>query len=285
MRALALSFVLALLSVPAGASSLKLEFAAASEADLVDPQDMTLSADGRLLYVADTGNDRIAVLDAETLELRDSIGDAILRSPRDVHLGADGLLYVADARNDRVVILRPQGTSATEVGWFDTDGSPASVARHPRGPVLVVGDRTNELMVFDNGRRVLRGAFRVLGPRDVDVDADGDVWVADSLRDRVVQFAISGDELTSFGGRKLGLRRPTHLSSGMKGVVWVSNRGARRVLAIDTANGAILAALGGAASGSGPTRLLDPLGIVASSDSVWISDVAADRIVRYRVVR
>ena len=41
----------------------KVEFVKASDVALENPHDLKLSADGRLLFVSDVGNNRVAILD------------------------------------------------------------------------------------------------------------------------------------------------------------------------------------------------------------------------------
>ena len=59
--------LLVVLALPLHAFELVYE--TASSNDYAHPHDVLISPDGRLLYVADNGNDRIAVLDANSLEL------------------------------------------------------------------------------------------------------------------------------------------------------------------------------------------------------------------------
>ena len=48
------------------AAEIELEFTRASTATLKNPHDPKLSPDGKYLYVSDVGNNRIAILDADT---------------------------------------------------------------------------------------------------------------------------------------------------------------------------------------------------------------------------
>lgn len=279
------TFIIALIFVvrPADAAPPLLTFQAASEGGLIDPHDMILSADGRLLYVADTGNDRVSVLDAETLRTVGVIGDRVLNAPSDIHLANDGRLYVADTGNDRIMIFEPQGSTARSIGWIETDRGPTSVVRHPTGQLLVSGDRTNSLMVFDDKERVER-SFDLVGPVDVDVDEAGTLWVADRLDGRVAQFALSGKGLRSFDGGANKFQRPAYLSIGRDGRVWITDEHTQSVWIIDPVQGSIESVLGSKHQDTTTSsEITAPLGIVVAGDSVWISDTAADRIVRFRI--
>jgi DNA-binding beta-propeller fold protein YncE len=98
------------------AEALKSEFIMASEASFNLPHDLALSPDGRYLYVADNGNDRIAVLDPNTLKvigadykLLGTIGSGKpgkdpgqLNTPEGVAVfGKD--VWISDTYNNRIV--------------------------------------------------------------------------------------------------------------------------------------------------------------------------------------
>ncbi len=84
--------------------ALKIEFVLASEASFNLPHDLALSPDSRYLYVADNGNNQIAVLDPDTLIVIGSIGGSELSAPHDATFDHKGRLLVADSGNDRVVV-------------------------------------------------------------------------------------------------------------------------------------------------------------------------------------
>ena len=83
--------------------------------DFTEPQDLCVADDG-LIYVADTKNNRIVVLnDAMTETVRvidgfDNNGQAdTFNQPYGVCVSESGYLYVADSMNKRIVMLTPEG--------------------------------------------------------------------------------------------------------------------------------------------------------------------------------
>ena len=62
----------------------ELTFEAHSAQSFAQPHDITLSPDQRYLYVADNNNDRIAVLDSQSLDLVGSFGKGEVSEPHDV---------------------------------------------------------------------------------------------------------------------------------------------------------------------------------------------------------
>ncbi len=83
--------------------------------DFKEPQDLCVAPDG-LIYVADTQNNRIVVLNEDLTEVvriidsfeRDGASDTF-NQPYGVCVSESGKLYVADSMNKRVVVLTPEG--------------------------------------------------------------------------------------------------------------------------------------------------------------------------------
>lgn len=93
------------------------------------PQDLCVDADGTI-YLADTGNNRIVVLDGSAKTVRDIItgfdnnGTAdTFSQPSGVAVSESGQLYIADSQNRRVVVL-------------DTDGSLVRIVKDPQSEIL-----------------------------------------------------------------------------------------------------------------------------------------------------
>ena len=83
--------------------------------DFTEPQDLCVADDG-LVYVADTKNNRIVVLNEEmtetvrVIDTFDNNGQAdTFNQPYGVCVSENGYLYVADSMNKRIVMLTPEG--------------------------------------------------------------------------------------------------------------------------------------------------------------------------------
>lgn len=141
---------------------------------MVEPGNLAIDNQNRLLYVSDIELDQVLVYDADTLKLLRKIGTTghkhELTSPGDfakpsgLAVDKEGNLYVADTLNNRIEI-------------FDADGQFISAfGKNGDGP----------------------GYFA--RPKGVAIDSDGHVWVADGVQDRVQVFTKEGQLLIAFGG-------------------------------------------------------------------------------------
>ena len=201
----------------------------ALETALDQPSAVACAANGDI-YIADTMNNRVRVIDHATGLIRTVAGDgrvvdegpvgdggpatlAQLYMPSDVALGPDGHLYIADMHHNRVRRVDLETGLITTVagdGSFGNapDGTPALQASlaGPAGIALVPGpDDALTLFIADsyNGlvrrvgpdglmRTVARGSDVVFGApsRVAFAPARGWLYVADALENRVVALAV-----------------------------------------------------------------------------------------------
>lgn len=112
---------------------------------LRDPQDVAVAADGAIA-IADTGNYRVVLLDAQERAVRDvtaaTLGLAPLSfAPRSVAFGPDGALYIVDAASSRVVVAASDGTLLRQFGGAGTAAhqlaAPSAIAIDAAGRVRV----------------------------------------------------------------------------------------------------------------------------------------------------
>jgi DNA-binding beta-propeller fold protein YncE len=140
---------------------------------LVNPGGLAIDKENRLLYVVDTGNDTVAVFDADSFKLLRNIGKPSRKHtatdpgsfslPTNVAVDSEGDVYVTDTLNDRVEIFDADG------GFISTFG------KNGDGP----------------------GQFE--RPKGIAVDCDRHIWVVDAAQDRVKVFDREGRLLIYFG--------------------------------------------------------------------------------------
>jgi sugar lactone lactonase YvrE len=189
---------------------------AATAGNLFNPQAVTVTGTGDV-YIADTGHHRIRRVAAGVVSTTAGTGvagwvdgpvaTARFRSPHGIFAAANGDIYLADQGNHR--IRRISGGTVTTIAGSGTsgytgDGGPATSAAL-KGPSDVRVDATGDIYIADTGNHVIRrirngvittvagtgvsgstgdGGLAVTatlnGPAGIEVDRDGNVYVADT---------------------------------------------------------------------------------------------------------
>lgn len=203
--------------VPTSASAgavvrLVAEQAIGGPAQLTNPIGVAVDSQGTV-YVADTFNHRIQVFNSEGALERTiggfGKGENQFYEPRGVAVDADNNLYVADTWNARVVKIGPDGE------WLATWG---------------VGEEERSGRSFtDTGGTQAGNAAKPLGlygPRGVAVDAQGNVYIADTGNKRIVVTDAEGQFLYQIGyaGSEPGaFNEPTSVAVDRDGNVYVAD--------------------------------------------------------------
>lgn len=160
---------------------------------LLTPRTLAIASDGARV-IADTGNNRIVVLDRDGNFLRTfgstcrlgegaaggcldpdgagplALGDGQFYEPWGVAVGADGKIFVADTWNGRIQVFDNEGRFITKWGAFSSTG----------------GELTD--------------AFALFGPRGLAIANDGNLLVADTGNKRIIKFTPDGQLVQQIGG-------------------------------------------------------------------------------------
>ena len=281
MRAAVLLLLLAQVSA-ASAAEFALEYLGESRVDLENPHDLKLSPDGRYLMVADVGNDRVVVLDPESLEWIASFGADHQDGTHDIDFDAAGLAYVADTHNSRVTIYRLRGTEAELIGEVgERLRGPEGVLAHPNGGLYVAGAWSGNLVVFRDGE-VIAELGGLSSPHDVELAADGSsIWLADAGNSRLLRLSPELDVLEELGRDEFDFDGVRYLDVTASGMLVAADKNNHVVKFID-AQRRLLHVLGDAGPGRDEYRLRTPEGVEIRNDVVWIADSGNDRVLRYR---
>jgi predicted membrane-bound mannosyltransferase/DNA-binding beta-propeller fold protein YncE/Ca2+/Na+ antiporter len=138
---------------------------------LNNPRGISTDASGNA-YVVDTNNSRVAVFDSAG-NFMSFIGENLLNEPWGIAVSpADGNIYVADTWNHRVAVFNPAGELIQTYGQF---GRPED-ATYNDPPTM-------------------------FGPRNVTVDLEGYVYVADTGGHRVRIYDQEFNHIRDIGGR------------------------------------------------------------------------------------
>jgi DNA-binding beta-propeller fold protein YncE len=269
-------------AVPANATEISPVFSTASTADLQNPHDLKLSPDGRYLFVADVGNNRIAILDPDSLSLLGSFGSDHQSGTHDVDFDAKGRVYVADTHNNRVTIYEMNGMTATLVGEIsERIRGPEGVLIHRNGRVYVAAAWSNNLVAYENGK-VVAELTGLSSPHDLEQADDGNIWLSDSGNHRMLLLSPDLEikqELTRQKYNFNGVRYMDLLSDGTLIAADKNNH----VIKFIAADGELLLVLGTGKPGKGPNRFSTPEGVEVRGKTLWFSDSGNNRIVKYQL--
>ncbi|MDX1487552.1 MAG: NHL repeat-containing protein [Acidiferrobacterales bacterium] len=270
------------LSTVASADSLSFELVAASAETYAKPHDIVLSPNGKLLYVADNDNDRIAVLDAQTLKELGIFAKGEVSAPHDVVFDAQGRLLVADTGNSRIAIYEVDGARGRLVGSLQGRiRRPEGVAVHKDGRVFATGAASDNLVVYRDGK-ITGEVDGFAAPHDVEIDLSGNIWVADAANDRMVRLNDNLEITKILAGSTYDFNGPRYMDFDVTGRMYVADKYTHSIKVI-APNGDLISVLGKAVSGKGEGVFNQPEGVEIRDNDIWFSDTYNDRVVRYRI--
>ncbi len=284
LNTMAVAGLLLVLSWPPdiGAADIRLTFVGASTVDLENPHDLKLTPDGRYLFVADVGNNRVAILDPDSLALVGAFGADHQSGTHDVDFDATGRVYVADTHNNRVTIYTLDGLDARRVGELsERIRGPEGVLAHPNGRIYVAGAWSGNVVAYADGKIVaeLRG---LSSPHDVELAADGNIWLADAGNDRLLLLSPELEIRRELGRRDYAFKGVRYLDLTADGTIVAADKNNHQIKFIDSAY-RLVKVLGDGKPGRGPGRFTTPEGVEIRGSTLWLSDSGNDRVVRYRI--
>jgi sugar lactone lactonase YvrE/4-amino-4-deoxy-L-arabinose transferase-like glycosyltransferase len=163
------------------------------------PRGMSIDSEDNL-YIADTGSNRVVKLTLAGLYLETISGANAkgLEQPTSAATDAYGNIWVAEPDAGRITILRSDGTplSVAPVPRAGTVRSPHLVAAH--GGVFYTDTESGELVLYSSDGVMVRrfgqaGSAQgdMLLPTSVALDAQGNLYVAESGNRRIQKFAVT----------------------------------------------------------------------------------------------
>jgi uncharacterized protein (TIGR03663 family) len=219
------------------------------------PVGLSVAPNGTV-YIAEETNNRISAFSADGQFERalNQENQLLLTRPNSVAVGPDGNLYIADTWNYQIQVISPEGESLRRWGERGEFGT---------------GAQTDPVYGF-------------WGPRDVVVDAQGQVYVSDTGNKRIRVYTSDGQFLRDIGSGGSGpgqLDEPSGLALHPDGRLFVADYWNRRVSVFNT---------DGSFAYSFPVRgWYDEQGnrpylaVDAARDMLYVTDPDAGRILVY----
>lgn len=262
----------------------------ALEAEFDQPHEIRFDREGHL-YIADMLNHRIRKVDAKTKKVSTVAGtgrpgfsgdggpatQAALNNPISIQLDSKGNLFICDIGNHRV---RRVSARTGQIETFAGNG-----ARKPT----------------EEGALYSTAPFH--GPRTLDFDAEGNLWLAlreanqvwklDLQSGKAMHIAGTGQKgMTGNGGsaREATLSGPKGITVAPDGRVYVADTESHSIRVITPATGRIDAVAGDGIRGNGPDgsastcRLARPHGVFADKNgSIYVGDSENHRVREIRI--
>ena len=279
-RLLLLLVMVSLSSTAVSARPLQAVFEQESRVALSNPHDLKLSPGGQYLMVSDVGNNRVAILDPDSLELVGEFGADHQAGTHDIDFDKNGLAYVADTHNNRVTIYRMQNMQATLIGELsESVRGPEGVLAHPNGRIYVAGAWSGNVVAFQRGEKVAE-LTGLSSPHDLELADNGDLWLADAGNDRILRLSPELVIKDVLPGEKYHFRGVRYLDTMQDGTLIAADKYTHSVKFIGI-DGTLRLQLGSGKAARGDYEFTTPEGVEVLGNRVWISDSGNDRIVRF----
>jgi uncharacterized protein (TIGR03663 family) len=284
--------------------------AGSEQGQFAHPRGLAFGPDGDI-YVADSDNHRIQRFNSagEFLNVWGSFADILqgdapagtFNQPWDLAVGPDGSVYVADTWNHRIQRFSAEGQFISMWGFFgqaeapDAFWGPRAVEVDAEGNVHVTDTGNKRIVVFTADGQFLN-QFGEVGfspgqfdePVGLALAEDGSLYIADTWNQRIQKYDFSGLagaytfssmwDIFGWFGQSLDNKPYLALDSD-RGRLYVADPEGYRILEFDL-NGEPIRFWGDYSSGIDGIGLVSGIA-VAPDGSVWVSDGANNRILRF----
>jgi sugar lactone lactonase YvrE len=189
------------------------------------------------LYIADSGNRRIQILDRNLRPANDieeyfkkDGSSGTFNNPEDVAIDLEGNIWVAD--DDRVLKINSFNELELELSYSSIErldiGKAVSIAVSPSGNI-VIGDSGNRKIFIVTPYGNLLSEFNVVSVSSVAWEGNNIIWISSTIKGTVAAFDISGNRLFIFSDPQI-ISRPASLAVEGAGKLIITDLG-RKIIA------------------------------------------------------
>ena len=265
---------------------------------LIGPYGMAVDSKGQL-YVADQRMGAIFIFNTETRDV------VLIRNNYEAHFGLinalaiddDDRLFVSDGKLRRVLIFNAKHEVVDQIDKGLIDPVGLAIDKENRF-LYIVDTQQDQVLVYDaDSLKLLRkigtagknhflmDAGNFAAPQGVAVDKDGNVYVTDTLNDRVEIFDADGNFLSTFGKNGDGpgyFARPKGIAVDGDGHIWVADAMQNQLQVFNRA-GQLLTYIGG--PGHYPGQFESLVGVAIDKDNrVFTSEQYPGRVQQFRYI-
>lgn len=265
---------------------------------LLGPYGIAIDSKG-LVYVADQKVGAVFIFNTETHDV------SLIRNGYEAHFGwinglaidDDDRLFVSDGKTHRVLVFSPKHEVINQIAEGLAD--PVGLAIDTENRLLYVVDtQQDQVVVFDADslkelRRIGTGGKNHWlttpgdfgAPSNAAVDKDGNLYVTDTMNNRVEIFDADGTFISEFGKHGDGpgyLARPKGIAVDGDGHIWVADSYQDRVQVFNR-EGRLLTYLGG--HGHYPGQFEDLVGLaIDKQNRVFTTEQYPGRLQMFRYI-
>ena len=251
------------------------------------PAGVALRGNDGELVVTETEPAAVCIRDREGKVIKSlEQGSPQLDNPYGVAVDSEGCVYVAELINCKVHKFSRDGEFVKAVGGECSDEDvafPAGIKINHHDQIYICDDTNQKVHVFNKNLDKLfsfgasgEGPGQFQSPSDVTFDADGNVFVADTKREKIIKFSPRGEFFSEFEVKGQSLERELGLCVGPSGHLFVSDFWNHRVVVFD-AGGKFVKSFG--MKGTEPGEFDSPAGITVDSHGfVYVCDQLNCRI-------
>ena len=247
------------------------------------PAGVALRDDAELV-VTETEPAAVCIRDREGKVMKSlEQGATQLDNPYGVAVNSEGCIYVAELINCKVHKFSRDGQFLKSVGEKEQVAFPAGININGQDHLYICDDSNQQVHVFDKNLERLfsfgeggdaPGCFQ--SPSDVAFDSDGNVFVADTKREKIMKFTPHGKFVSEFEMKGQSAELELGICVGPSGHLFVSDFWNHQVVVFDEA-GQFLTAFG--RKGAEPGEFDTPAGIAVDADGfVYVCDQLNSRI-------